>query len=1012
MNACLRRWAWLALAVCGGVWPCRAETRPRVAMMDFTSDDGLMRSDAGAAQWSALAQTALAGQEPGLDWIERAQLQTAADELNLSIGGLTGADDALRIGKWLRADLAILGRFTRGAQDPDGHTLRLEIVDLAHADTLATRTVHLDGDRRDAILPDPAGVAKTAADLHDALAESREKLARATHQHTVALLFFHNADPSPRLDKFGSDLADTFTGLAGSGGDVRVLRFPQADEARGEVDLAVRGLTENDPDAWPRMADLYVWGSYRELPAPDTAFAQTPVEAELTLWDGSGAPRQVKDRAVVADLPALARRLAARALDAAQQPASATPATAEVRGKIARSLCAQGERLEASVASHGDHRDAFLDTPEGKSLARRERQLYEAACFFAPGDRQAQWGRLCARWPHFLVPGDRRPLLELWRRADDLAEFADRFGGADPDLASRRAEDDAHLLRRLRHGEDQIHQHGSETNLPVDASDRDIAAWHAALDARFARDAVAYAKTIPAPAPDDTRMPFVYGDWIETALQSTTDAPSAARVLEAIWPRYQPYYKQSDGHGVNRYRFQNRDLVAEVQHLYATLHQPERADAILGSLAAVNPSPAETPADAVTPPASAPAALTRLTPVYRTLRFPTDTFSANTPPWAKLPGFYDVQALAVGGDGVLWISTFHRPDTGLNDPTVPKTQDLWRFDPMDDSLQKLPVEGLDARTPITSVLPRPDGLFLTLALDGVWAYDPVKTQVARRITVADGLLTPGMDDALADPDGSLYFAGHENGQGLLNRGDAAGRDWRRVDLPAPAPPGANDFRPRPIPGARPTPPVTQIFAFQRWLLVRLGADWTLVDTARRQTRNLRDVLPVDLAKSIVSFAERAEHLGFGERLLPIPRPRPAAVDANGFWFAVDGKLVRFDPDHPQTARSWPLPEELADGVTALAADGDDVWIAGPAGMRMGPPSPVSMGRPCLRFGHDGRGFLAVLHEANGNWRGSFELPAPVGCLAMARDTIYVDQQSVAQPILEIDKNATLTAPAH
>ncbi len=735
MNAFIRRWVWLALAVCGGVWPCHAETRPRVAMMDFTTDDGLMRSAAGAAQWSALTQTTLAGQEPDLDWIERAQLQTAADELNLSVGGFTSADGSLRVGKWLKADLAILGHFTRGAQDADGHTLRLEIIDLARADTLATRTIHLDGDRREAILPDPAFVARTTAALHDALAETREKLARATHQSVVALLFFQNADPSPRLDKFGTDLADAFSARAASADGVRVLRFPQADEARGEADLAVRGLTENDPDAWQRVADFYVWGSYRELPAPGTAFAQTPVEVELTLWDGLAAPRQMKDKAVIADLPALARRLAAQGLGMARRTPAAPPAMMEVRDEIARSMCEQGERLEASAASHGEHRDAFLDTPEGKSLARRQRQLFEAACFFAPENRGAQLGRLRARWTHFLSPADRLPLLDLWRRSNDLAEFADRFGGPDPDLAGRRVAADAYLLERLHYGEDQIHEHGSEPNLPIDATEQDIVAWRAALDARFARDAVAYAKIAAPLPPDDAGMPLAYGEWMQAALQLTHDAPSAARVVETIWPRYKAYYEQHSAQEDQPLRIPTRRVgsrgaasLRRVAPAGACCRDPRRD-------ARRWPVPGGDAHGDHGEPRARDHTLTHLTPVYRTIHFPTETFSDDTPPWARLPGFYNVHALTVDGDGVLWISTLHRTDSGLNDPTIPKTQDFWRFDPMDDSLQKLPVEGLTAQSPITSILPRSDGLFLTLALNGVWKYDPTKSQITRHITV-------------------------------------------------------------------------------------------------------------------------------------------------------------------------------------------------------------------------------------------------------------------------------------
>ena len=49
------------------------------------------------------------------------------------------------------------------------------------------------------------------------------------------------------------------------------------------------------------------------------------------------------------------------------------------------------------------------------------------------------------------------------------------------------------------------------------------------------------------------------------------------------------------------------------------------------------------------------------------------------------------------------------------------------------------------------------------------------------------------------------------------------------------------------------------------------------------------------------------------------------------------EVIQFDPGRPRRQEAGRLPEELADGVTALAADGEDLWLAGPAGWRRSTP---------------------------------------------------------------------------
>jgi hypothetical protein len=989
-----RGWFLLGLAaLIGSAQFCRAQTaavaQPRVAMLDFTSDDGLMRSAAGAAQWSALTQNALSALEPDVVWIERSQLQLAADELHLSVAGFASADSSLQVGKWLKADLAISGRFLRNAKNDDGHTLRLTVIDLNRADTLATRTVQIAGDRRDAIVPDQALVSATSSALHDALMEARSNLASQAHQRVIAPLFFRNADPSPRLNHFESDLMAAITDAAAHAAGVRLLRFPQADAARDEADLAVRGLAESDPNAWQHVADLYVWGSYRELPAAGAAFAQTPVEIELTLWDGVTPPAQLTEKTTVAGLPVMAQRLAARCLDAARQNPAVRPPAVAARDEIARSLRQQSERLESTLASYGTARAAFSGTPEGQALLRRERLVAEAACFFTPGDRDAQLARLRARWTGFPSPVENLPLLELWQRANDLADFAERFGnrpvdGPYHDLAQDRVDADAWLVQRLKYGENDIHLPGSEANLPIDATDSDIAAWNTSLDARFA---LAYAHSARASSTAEPRVlhsPCSF--WMRTALQSTRDPAAAAAVVEALWPLYKPYYLRDRADEDRQFGVSNGGFAPMVALLYSRLHQPERAAAIVGSLSAPEPASATLNAPA--------ASLPTLAPVLRTLRFPQppeSTAAINPKPAAQ----WTIHNLTLSGDDLLWMCAQREQDLWNGQPPA-ETQQLWRFDPADDSLAAVPVTGLSATTPITSIVAQPGGLWLTVDLTGVWSYDPDLEQVTHRYTTADGVNTPNMDRGIATPNGALLFAGHDNGRPLLNRFDPASRQWSRIDLASGARQIAIDAAPPLTPGA----PHTEMAAYDHWLLVGLANTWLVVDTVTHRVEDLRDVLPGKLG--ITSFVSMS---------VPTRRARHCAAGAaHGFWLAVEGKVVEFDPAHPAAAKCWPMPSELPFGIDALAADGNDLWVAGPCGVRREPQTGTA-GAPAPGLIRNGRGLIAIFDGADGKWRGGFEISGYVTCLAIARQTVFAGLDQTAEPVLEIEKAATLARAA-
>ena len=55
----------------------------RIALMDFSTDDNSWRNAQAAANFTSLVQIQL-GKEPGVEWVERAQLDLARQELKLS----------------------------------------------------------------------------------------------------------------------------------------------------------------------------------------------------------------------------------------------------------------------------------------------------------------------------------------------------------------------------------------------------------------------------------------------------------------------------------------------------------------------------------------------------------------------------------------------------------------------------------------------------------------------------------------------------------------------------------------------------------------------------------------------------------------------------------------------------------------------------------------------------------------------------------------------------------------
>jgi hypothetical protein len=169
-----------------------AESAPvRVALMDFTTDDNSYRSAQSAVNFTRLVQLAVT-HEPGFDWIERVELDRVRQELGLAEAHLLGGASPTRIGKLLKADWLITGQFL--LDDKSQRVLFVEIVDLRHADVLASDTFRLSGAESFRIEPDKQQVEFAATAVARLMSTARRRQLEMANKITVAPLFFIQSD--------------------------------------------------------------------------------------------------------------------------------------------------------------------------------------------------------------------------------------------------------------------------------------------------------------------------------------------------------------------------------------------------------------------------------------------------------------------------------------------------------------------------------------------------------------------------------------------------------------------------------------------------------------------------------------------------------------------------------------------------------------------------------------------------------------------------------------------------
>lgn len=378
----------------------RYPDRPRVAVMDFEVDADTWVGEQTAQQLSDATRATLEA-DGRFDWVDRSQLDVAADELALGLGA-GDASALVELGAWLKCDLIVTGRFVDTGRSTQ--RLRLEVVDLLTADRVTTRELDWPPDlRRPERLPD-AQMDRLTDAASGVVAAAHERLTALRDAPVVSLLFFRNVTGHDRLDHLQTLLPERLEQHARATPDVRLVRIGRPGHAGDEQTLALTGLTRADPQAWARAADHYLWGHFAEAAPASAGDAGTavvdpdtvPVTATLYLWSGSGAPRAFTRTAPRSGIEAAVDGLAEEAWRAAQAPVADTVSPGQRDAAVAL-LRGRAEAQVLNVAGRPGPAHAGRVIVSGRdandALAR------QAAWFLRPEDEHLAEASLFHRSP-------------------------------------------------------------------------------------------------------------------------------------------------------------------------------------------------------------------------------------------------------------------------------------------------------------------------------------------------------------------------------------------------------------------------------------------------------------------------------------------------------------------------------------------------------------------------------------------------------------------------------------
>lgn len=886
---------------CSGL---QAQDLKRVAVLDFARADSPGSFDPTLLDFSRAVQARLL-EDKNYAWVERQdfdRIMTEADP-----GGARGIDaaTAVRLGRLLRADLLLRGEVTQ--RSTGAAELTLEALDLKRAEVLATRTVPMAMNARQKLHPTTAEMMASTGAAQAALTEARGKLEQIKNLQVLAPLYFRNTSMSDRLGFLEERLQAALARASASAAGLRVLRFPRTGEAGEESSLVLAGLTDTDPDAWQKVADVYVWGSFKEEPVDGAAFENVPVTIVLQVSNGTSERRELQWKGTVKTLATGLDALAGQVIEASRVLAATNvPAKLNERQLIAADLRRRAGETGRQIAQGGAQ---FPASSTGRQLYAYRTRLLEVACFFDPLNRALQEERLQTVW------GGQNPFKPLgtlrgqWLRVADYQAQAARFArqadnsldGQWPAARAKNLRDFISMLEGAAWRAKELQVSGEEIHRQLRAIVRE---WGELL-----------AETHRA-VRQEPQTPQWYAtlqtEWFAQAnLLSTVRDPIIVHdALEKIWPVLEPQMGQLLKNDQSGKDGQSIRWIEAIFSAYGALGDQDRATAMLDSAWRLGRANQIRPAgEAEKPRSPHPPRVDRVWGPQQALR-PTPPAPIN-PAFPELaanireidprsirtfirarsmegPMFEKNMTTTVGSlawrEGKLWISESNEPLPPALGPQNPQGNHyLWCYDPAVRTAELI-TSKLGGHSAVRTITPMAEGLWLGFDGDGVWRFDRGGT--TQRYKGEDGLQTMQIQSAAADQRELFYSGGSSRGQ-LISSYSLKDGKWTGLQVPRFSP---MLWRAAAQPGNVNMQESGLLAISGEWLC--FGGPWTSFYS--RST------------KKWVDFRLGTETAGAFEGQYSI-----ISADERGFWFAGGsfdtGVLWFVDPAKPEGKRWIRLP---------------------------------------------------------------------------------------------------------
>jgi Ca2+-binding EF-hand superfamily protein len=681
------------------------QAAPRVALMDFSTDDNSYRSAQVAADFTSLLQSQLAD-EPGVEWVERVQLERARQELELSVMENMGSSSPMRLGKWAKADWMVTGQFS--LDDRNQRTLFLEITDLQHADVLASTNLTFPDVATPQFQTTTNQVGVAAGALRQLFSGAHFRLQQTADKILVAPLFLAEVSPGFGFSRGNYALEQNFNEAleraVATNSRVRLIRFPKAYRSTEESEMVLDGLVEANRNAWQQAADLYVWGTYSV--ARKTTPGKPPeekVEIVLHLWDGVSEPAIIKDElpdgAQPEQIQGALERLANQVIAHVHKRTTQVDA-GNIRKKIAQSLV---ETYDQMTMSFHDREELGLHDPEKFLQAVH---MLETACFFDPDNADARVLYITCRWGWWMdfTFKVKNEFWSKWRRSQAWERYVNRFGlkPVTEELPFPYQLEGGISAAYLRSLEDVLRMWDVSNrewayNFPKDLPPEAERAWKTQIDTEHWKRLTKVAECITNGwTPQGNGPPVILSVVGRGILNADKSPTERLDLLQNIWPECVKCAQ----------RFGPQWIIStdQVVDLCAQAGEPERGKQLLAMLSS-NPPPA----------------IAQLAPVHPAMpnHLQASSQMVPTPPWARdIRSFYSMFGLFPPNALPLEIQP------AVQEFRFPSQFEVQTVDQMDFLQDKLLILAMDERSAQSSDA-NPDVSAETLAKRGrLWILEP------------------------------------------------------------------------------------------------------------------------------------------------------------------------------------------------------------------------------------------------------------------------------------------------